>query len=228
MIKKLTKGLMISLASVAFIIGADKMTSETLILNDEVRSSSISDLIKGLTDDGYLLSKLMRTNLIINSPGGSVQQLDLLKAVVKESGRSLKTELPLFAASAAADIFLLGKERLMAEGSMILFHEVRIAFMGSYITFTDLKSILETGNVGPNSEINDPAIVDLIKNMIPKPVLTELVRQLAESHEGHINFLMERLDMTHEEVVANLLIPNVDVKLNLEQALKFKVATGEL
>lgn len=208
---------------------------ETDILNAEVTSESISPLVKNLMDDSPLLEPFMTTTLVINSPGGSVDQMNLLLEAGLKSTRTIVTKVPKFAASAAADIFLMGDVRLMGKDAKVLFHEVRIAvggffgIGGYYVTYTDLKSILETGKLGPNSSYakEEASVVSAVKENIGT-TLAELVNIMTELHEDHIAYLMKRLDMTREDVLKHLLIPNKDVILNYKQAKKLGIATGQL
>ena len=236
MIKKISIALLATVAATVATIGANKMLNEVYILNDQVTETSITPLVQDLTNDPTLLEKVMTTRIIINSPGGSVNQLDFLKAVRDTSHRKIQTELPKFAASAAADIFLIGDTRLMAKHAEILFHEVRrmlgggIFGGGVMVTFTDLKEIHESGKLGPNSdhEGKEKEIVELVRTTFTEKELTEIVEKLQESHDGHVEFLMERLDMKKSEVLEKLLIPNVDVTLTHDEAIELRVATGTL
>lgn len=245
MFNKLKISLAALLTSAALIVAVDKATHETLLLNSQVDATSMSELIREITNDGVLLNKLMRTTLIINSPGGYVSQLDLFKEVLKTQGRVLTTELPRFAASAASDIFLLGETRLMHRDATILFHEVAIMLGQFRVTYSDLKSILENDTLAPNSALasatrkvsgvadllnastEDFDIVKAIKNALGDE-LRPLVEQLEATHNEHIKFLMSRTGMSEAEVRNTLLITNIDTTLTFEQALAHNIATGEL
>lgn len=236
MIKKIGIALLATVAITVAAIGVNKMLNEVYILNDVVTESSITPLVTDVINDSSLLEPFMTTRIILNSPGGQVNQLDFLKEIRDTSHRKFQTELPKFAASAAADIFLVGDTRLMGKNAEILFHEVRIILGGglfgggTMITFTDLKAIHESGKLGPNSEHEgkEQEIVSLVRKTLTEKELTEIVEKLQESHDEHLEFLMERLNMKKSEVLEKLLIPNVDVTLTHDEAIELHVATGTL
>lgn len=234
-IKNLLIGLLGSVAAAIAIVQADQNLNETILLNDEVDVKSISNTLTELTNDGYLLGKLKKVRLIINSPGGRVDQLELLTRIAPTLGRDITTEIPAFAASAAADIFVLGNERLMHKKASILFHEVRIFVGGNFfesgypVTVTDLLSYLKTGKLADNSPMKHKEEYILsILNGLPRDLVERVTKMMEESNNDHIKYLSERLNITEEFVRENLVVPNVDVILNLEQALALGVATGEL
>lgn len=228
-------GLLGSVAAAVAVVLADQNLTETIILNDEVDVKSITNTLTELTNDGNLLGKMKKVRLIINSPGGMVDQLELLTRIAPTLGRHITTEVPAFAASAAADIFVLGNERLMHKKASILFHEVRIFVGGNFfesgypLTVTDIISYLKTGKLADNSPVKHKEEYILsILNGLPKAMVEKVAKIMEDSNNDHIKYLSERLNVTEEFVRENLVVPNVDVILNLEQALAIGVATGEL
>ncbi len=195
----------------------------------------MTPIIADLMDDNKLLEPFMTTTLTINSPGGYVSQLELLIEAVENSPRKIVTKLPRFAASAASSMFLLGKERLMGKKAEILFHEVRIMVGGVFgmgstvLTYSDLKSILVNGTLAPNSALahKEVEVIKMVKTDIGA-ALPAVVASLEQTHEAHIKFLMDKLNMTREVVLKTLLVTNTDIVLNFEQARKLNVATGAL
>lgn len=234
-IKNLLIGLLGSVAAAIAIVQADQNLNETILLNDEVDVKSITNTLTELTNDGYLLGKLKKVRLIINSPGGSANQLELLTRLAPLLGRNITTEIPAFAASAAADIFLLGKERLMHKKSTILFHEERIMVGGGFfsagyvVTLTDLESFVNTGKLADNSPVKhaEAEVIKILKGM-PSIALKRVLKLMQDSSDENIEYIMEKLGVTEEFVRKNLVVPNVDVELGLKEALALGVATGEL
>lgn len=233
-INKATKVLAFSLFSVATVLTVDKGLHETILLNSDVDAASVSKLIADLTDDGPILDRLITTRFIIDSNGGSVRQLDLLKAVIKSHYRYIETELHGMAASAAADLFLVGDKRYMGKDAQVLFHEVRIMLGGGFfgggimVTYTDFDSLLKTGKFASNSKIKGAEEVVLKALKDAGASLEEVVKSLKTSHEEHIAYLMDRLNMSRQEVTTKLLVPNEDIVFNQEQALALGVATHSL
>jgi len=222
-------------ATTALALGMSRLT-EVDTLTGEVNDESIVPIVKNMTDDGAALNSLLKTRLIIHSPGGSVSDMELLLQIMKTNKRYVQTEIPVFAASAAADVFLAGNKRLMAKNAEILFHEVRIMlgdpFSGMLmITYTDLKSFAETGKLADNSEHlkrgSEKQAIESLKE-IPLEIIKKMVEHMTKLHEKHIEFVMERTGLTKEEVISKILIPNVDVTFGLEEALKLNIATGEI
>lgn len=240
-------------------------SSETLLLNGEVTEESMNRLSEDLVNDGRLMNMLMTRTLVINSPGGTVKDLEFFKAVRSLSNAKFDTVTYGLAASCAADIFLLGQNRLMGSEATVLFHELRLMVLNEVITYTDLKSVFEKGKLGPNSELEGKrllvngiplanlkqaplskkprkvmdgdkdnedkskkalTIVDDIKVLFGER-LGKIVKDMDKAHESHIKFIMKRLGQDREFVLKHLLIPNVDVELDLDTALKLGVATGK-
>lgn len=225
-LKHVKTALLAAVATAALLVVDSKFLHETVILDGNVVAESVRPVLEELTNDGPFLNKLIRTRFLINSNGGSVSAMNMLIRTARASGRQITTEVTNMAASAAADMFLMGDTRLMSKEAQIVIHEVRIMVGNSMITYTDLKSLLETGKLPDNSKA-DPMIVSIIL-MSGIEELKELVKEMGIEHENHIVYIMNRTGLSREDVLKNLLIPNVDVYLGLEDALKFNIATGEL
>lgn len=227
-LKHVKTALLAAVATAALLVVDSKFLHETVILDGNVVAESVRPVLEELTDDGPFLNKLIRTRFLINSNGGSVSAMNMLIRTARASGRQITTEVTNMAASAAADMFLMGDTRLMSKEAQIVIHEVRIIAGGVMYTYTDLKSLLETGKLPANTQSHKNLGLLSIGADFSKEELEELVKEMGIEHENHIVYIMNRTGLSREDVLKNLLIPNVDVYLGLEDALKFNIATGEL
>lgn len=216
-----------ALLTVAAVLGLREVSHTEVVLSSLVTPEAGLEVTQRILNLPRYTSFINNATLTINSPGGVVSVLEFIKEVIKDKKVYLTTKVPVFAASAAADLFLMGETRLMGADATVIIHEARMKVGDSYVTYSDLKSILDTGLPAANSKLS-PKVLVIIKTLLPKKVLTALVEKLEKSHEGHIEFLMRRLNMPRQEVLTKLLIPNIDVELNLTQALELGVATGVL
>jgi len=153
MLKK-TKHAIEAAAAGAILLGAVNLATapKTLAITEEITGASVKELATELAQDDFI-ARLKPVKVVINSPGGSVADLDLLLAI--KSHRELITVAPKFAASAASSIFLMGDTRIVGKDAKILLHNVRIFVANEAITRFDLKDELDRRAAG-GAVIKDP------------------------------------------------------------------------
>lgn len=246
-----TLGKIITAATLLLTTAAVLTSKETVLLNSEVSARSIAPLVKELNNNP-ILDPFRGYHLVLNSPGGLVLQEQLLIEMMKSSGRKITTEVPVFAASAAASLFLHGKERVMHKGAVLVIHEVRVPLSQDLVmTYSDAKSILEHGKLAPNSSLkgerlgsvnlldmligggvkggkdskdDGKTIVDDIKERFGDK-LKELVAGMEKDHLKDIQHIMLVTGLTKATVEKEILISNVDNYISADKALELGLAT---
>jgi len=223
MLKQLTRLLLISSLSLGGIVSSNLVLHDSVILNDIVQPSTMKDIMKEFTNDGFL-SRFMTTDILIDSPGGEVHSEHMLTNLKEFKERNTVGRVYGMAASAASMIFLNTKHRIMHKDSRILIHEVRLMSDNIILTYSDLKSILENGTLAPGSvmhttEENDKQFVEAVKQQLGKH-LKEIVDRMHDTMEKDIADLMRLTGKDRKWVTTNLLISNVDNEITAQKALK--------
>lgn len=197
---------------------------KNIYLLDDVSPAPMTQMLDKIEDVG----PLTRANLIITSDGGLVDLFLTAKAAIKAG--SVDTEVVVGAYSAAGQLFLLGKNRVVHEGAIVHFHEPRLMRSAPFgppivITYTDARSILETGKVAENSKSKENGTDELIAELfkaLPKKKQQELVDEMRKNFETIVKFTASRVGA---DVANQLFGPNKEVKLTADQALLLGVAT---
>jgi len=216
----------------ALLAGTVQLTlhnEQVVVLNNEVSP----DPIKKAIDELLAVPFYKRATLILESPGGRVDQLLLMRAVLESRGVEYDTEIVGMAASAAADLFMTGTHRKMHKDASILFHETRVfvpvgLFQVEVLTTTDLVSYLKTGEFADKSQIKDPEAVKLMLGAQPRDMLEELAAQMLKGDQEQVDLLVKQTGLTEKAVRQKLLVNNVDIILTPQEALKLNVATEVL
>lgn len=212
-------------------------TTNTLYFSDEVSDKSITHLLEQIDETHEVVIPFERNRLVLHSPGGSALSLSLyLNEYKTNKSISLDTYIPVSASSAAALMFLTGKERKMHKDAEVMFHEVRFMIGSLVITLTDLVSIKTKGRFPDNTSDRNKKIIKELERSDNK--LNELIHTIQTNigdddlheimliHSRMVSFMARSLDKSVGFVLENLMIPNKDVKLGAKQALALGVATS--
>lgn len=103
--------------------------SRTLLLYGEVASDNSAQIAEGLKHLGSLSTEPIL--LLINSPGGSVFDGALIVSAIEASPAPVHTICLQICASMAAIIHQYGKERMMVDRSILMFHDASGGLRGS-------------------------------------------------------------------------------------------------
>jgi len=212
------------------IVGIDRYTHETVFMQDIVKDKTVNSIIKELYNDGELFSIFKRLRLVLDTPGGAVNDGDRLISHLESSGRHITTEIHNFAASMGAVLFLVGDNRLMNKEAKILFHQIRIMLAnGDIVTLADLEEIVKSGRVLDNSPLKDKEemIVAIVKDMF-QDKLEEYVKHMRTEEDEHVKYIAKRIGKSESFVKEHLVRPNEDITLTAKQALEMNIATGIL
>lgn len=199
---------------------------QVIILNDEIKAAPVREVMNELLAVPFY----KRATLVIESPGGRVDQLSMMRAVLESRGVEYDTEIVGMAASAAADIFMTGQHRKMHKEASILFHETRVyvpigLFEAEILTTTDLVSFLKTGDLAVNSQAKDKERLKSMLAIQPREMLENLADRMVAMDNSQVELLVKQTGLSKETVLNKLMIANVDVTLTAAQALELKVAT---
>lgn len=237
-IKGLAKVLLGAIAiGTALHVGLAGYLNKKTHLFSEVSMETVTPIVEDLIEENFL-SPLRTNTIMIESPGGLVSAYTLLENIINEEkakGETFITEVREIAASAAALLFLHGDKRLMNHKAKLIFHEVRLDVMinlgmSIQLTVTDLKSLVETGELGPNSHLTEDhkKIIIEILSKAGEKVVMEVLQDMLQTEMEHTAFIAGRINKSIEFVKENIIVPNTDITLDTDKALELGVATGVL
>ncbi|MBA4259183.1 MAG: hypothetical protein C0446_08460 [Chitinophaga sp.] len=222
-----------------------KPFTQDVYLHSDVEEDSARSIIKDIQNVGLFT----KVNLVLESDGGLVRQENVIRRAL---GKSYNSEVLKFAASAAAMLFIGGDNRVMTEGSAILFHEARLILgKGLFVTITDLAYIT-SGHFNEKYIFNKSLekmylnvkmfkrlsgeehytkiefAKDLLNFLASKASLKELkkaVDEMIAEHLKDIKLIAKKTRLSEKEVMQKIMIPNKDTIISAKEALKLGIAT---
>ena len=216
----------------ALLAGTVQLTlhnEQVVILNDAIDSKPVKEVINELLAVPFY----KRATLVLESPGGRVDQLAMFRAILESRGVEYDTEIVGMAASAAADLFMTGTHRKMHKDASILFHETRVfvpvdMFQVEVLTTTDLVNYLKTGEFAAKSQIKNPEGMKLMLMAQPRDMLEGLADRMLKGDQEQVDLLVKQTGLTEATVREKLMVNNVDITLTPKEALELNVATEVL
>lgn len=211
-----------TLTALVAIIGLTSPAENTYInFAGVVDDVSVTAALNRLGDAEATITKGETLTVVLTTPGGAVGNMtDYLERMLNTKLHTI-TRINSYAASCGATMFSAGDEREMLEGSVILFHKIRITLEATPI-FKEDTTIFE-------EDITDylegrPVLPEIAKRLATFPIdsLIKIRNGMASRNKQVLEFLTNRFGA---EVANALQVGREDVVLTAEQAFAKGIAT---